>query len=208
MYVAFVDFRKAFDMVNRNAMWKILQQYGIHGNMYRILQAMYRNVTCCVQSRGQLSEYFLSTVGVKQGCNLSPLIFSCIINELAKNIINRGKHGVQLMSDSTQLFLLLFADDMVLLSDTPTGLQKQSSVLECTSGELGLSVNIDKTRVMVCRLGGHLARNEKWFFSGKQIHVVKQYEYLDFTFSSKLCTNNYNTIRLDRQSKGRPDAND
>jgi len=189
LYVAFVDFRKAFDSVNRSALWKILQGYDIRGNMYNILVSMYCSVKSCVRNNGDLTEYFACTSGVKQGCVLSPLLFSFVINSLASAVIENGKHGVQLKPDVTQLFMLMFADDVALISDTAIGLQNQLYTLCHVGRTLGLTVNTNKTRVVVFRLGGHLANHEKWYIDGQKVEVVNQYKYLGLVMSTKICTN-------------------
>ena len=66
--------------------------------------------------------------GLKQGEITSPLRFSLFINDLAADLIKNGKHGIQLLPDMIELFILLFADDIVLLSDTIVGLQNQLDV--------------------------------------------------------------------------------
>ena len=53
-----------------------------------------------------------------------------LINELANEILEKGKHGVSLDPAEIELFLLLFADDLTLLSSTVTGLQNQLNVLQ------------------------------------------------------------------------------
>ena len=98
---------------------------------------------------------------MKQGCILSPLLFSFAINSLTSAVIDNGKHGVQLKPDVTQLIMLMFADDVALISDTAIGLQNQLSTLCHVGSTLGLTVNTNETRVVVFRLGGHLANHEK-----------------------------------------------
>ena len=80
-----------------------------------------------------MSECFECHLGVKQGCLLSPLIFSLLISEVANFSRKNGKHGIQLIPGQDEIFLLLFADDIVLLSSTPTGLQNQINSLEKAS---------------------------------------------------------------------------
>ena len=61
------------------------------------------------------------------------------------------------------MFLLLFADDIVLLSSTPSGLQNQIDSLEKVSQSLGLTVNLDKTKMMVFRARLHNTSIEPTF---------------------------------------------
>ena len=82
------------------------------------------------------------------------------IIELTKDIIDSGKHGIQIAPDLIEWLILLFADDVVLLSDSVFGLQTQLNVLFNTAKRLDLIVNLDKSNIVVFRNGGHLALNE------------------------------------------------
>eukprot|EP00745_Piridium_sociabile_P026381 TRINITY_DN42111_c0_g1_i2.p2 TRINITY_DN42111_c0_g1~~TRINITY_DN42111_c0_g1_i2.p2 ORF type:complete len:140 (+),score=5.89 TRINITY_DN42111_c0_g1_i2:195-614(+) len=100
-----------------------------------------------------------------------------------------GKHGIQLIPGAVELFLLLFADDVVLLSSTVHGLQTQLNNLRREANKLRLTVNLTKTNVMVFRKGGHLSRREKWFYGSEEISVTNQYKYLGLIFTTKLSVN-------------------
>ena len=123
---------------------------------------------------------------MKQGCLFSPLIFSLLISEVADFVRRNGKHGIQLLPGHDEICSLLFADDIVLVSSTPSGLQNQINSLEKASKSLGLTVNLDKTKVMVFRKGGHIAAGEKWFLYGKELEIVNRYKYLGYTLTTKL----------------------
>eukprot|EP00745_Piridium_sociabile_P040619 TRINITY_DN784_c0_g2_i2.p1 TRINITY_DN784_c0_g2~~TRINITY_DN784_c0_g2_i2.p1 ORF type:complete len:579 (+),score=61.48 TRINITY_DN784_c0_g2_i2:324-2060(+) len=97
LYVAFVDFRKAFDSVNRNALWHVLRKNGINGKLYMALKGVYKSVLACVRVNGIYSDFFDCPNGVKQGCLLSPQMFSFFINELAMELSRKGRHGIQLI---------------------------------------------------------------------------------------------------------------
>ena len=191
LYVAFVDFRKAFDFVNRDALWHIIDKTGIRKNskMYNALRAMYKNVLSSVRCGNKgISDYFDCPLGVKQGCKMSPKLFTLFINELAKEVARNGKHGVQMIPNAVEIMLLLFADDLVLISQTPLGLQNQLNQLEIQTKRLGLIVNLEKTKIMVFRKGGHLSKFERWTFSGESVEVVNSYVYLGIELSTRLST--------------------
>ena len=84
LYVAFVDFQKAYDRVNRNVLWNVLFKTGIQGKMLKMLRAMYSTVQACVMcnTKNGYSDYFQCLQGLKQGCIASPVLFSLLINEL------------------------------------------------------------------------------------------------------------------------------
>ena len=133
-----------------------------------------------------MSDFFKCHLGVKRGCLLSPLIFSLLISEVANFIRKNGKHGIQLIPGQDEIFLLLFADDIVSLFSTPTGLQNQINSLEKASSSLGLVVNLEKTKVMVFRKGGHIAATEEWFYRHTEIEIVNSYRYRGYTLTTKL----------------------
>ena len=87
LYVAFVDFRKAHDSVNRNILWDVLRRAGAVGKMLRALRAMYSSVVASVRvEAGCTTEEFSCPVGLKLSECSSPLLFSFFINELATTI--------------------------------------------------------------------------------------------------------------------------
>jgi hypothetical protein len=194
MYVAFVDFHKAFDSVNHELLLKAIYHGGVNGKFFSTLKAMYSSLISCVRSENEYTDYFDCPVGVRQGCGLSPTLFSMYINQLANHINETGIHGVQMLPAFLELFILLFADDLVLLSTTPGGLQAQINSLQQCCNKLKLKVNKDKTKVMVFRKGGFLGKKEKWFYEGRELEVVNSYCYLGYTFTTmlsvKLGTNN------------------
>ena len=75
----FVDFRKAFDSVNHDLLWNKLNR--INGNFLHSLQAMYNGFQCAVEVNNKCTPYFSVNCGVKQGCPLSPSLFSLFIND-------------------------------------------------------------------------------------------------------------------------------
>ena len=129
--------------------------------MYRALKGIYTSVSACVRDKCMYTDFFKCPRGVKQSCLLSPLMFSFFINELAVELSKNGKHGTQLIPGATEIFMLLFADDVILLSSTPAGFQNQLNHLKIEADRLHLTVNLDKTNILVFRMGGHLAARER-----------------------------------------------
>jgi len=79
--INFVDFKKAFDSIHRELLWKILKLYGIPKKYINVFKALYRNSSCCVRIREGLTGMFDIVSGVKQGCILSPFLFLMVILE-------------------------------------------------------------------------------------------------------------------------------
>ena len=130
-------------------------------------------------------NFFDCPVGVRQGCVLSPTIFSLLVNQLSIYITETGRHGIQLLSGLVELFIL-FADDVALLATTPYGLPNQLYSLKACCGRLQMEVNKDKTKDTVFQKGGYLTKHEKWYYDGRDIEVVNKYHYLGFALTTTL----------------------
>ena len=115
---------------------------------------MYNSLLSCIRANCKYSEFFECPVGVRQGCVLSPTLFSLFINQLANHVTAKGRHGIQLVPGVMELFILLCADDVALLSTTPTGLQNQLDCLKTCCQEMKMEVNKDKNKIMVFRKRG------------------------------------------------------
>ena len=152
--------------------------------MYKAIKSIYEVVKARVRSNNNVTEAFMCPRGLKQGDNCSPILFALFINELANDIIESGKHGVTLSPDFIQMFIMLFADDVVLLSTTVVGLQRQLNILYNTACRLNLTVNQDKSKIVIFRKGGYIAQRENWIYGGVPLEIVNQYKYLGIIFST------------------------
>ena len=189
LYVAFIDFKKAFDSVSRSSLKEVLREFNIPVKMAHMIESVYKSVIYCVKGSNGCTDYFDTKRGLKQGCNMSPQLFLYVASCITREVLMKGKHGIQLLPNGPCLYILLFADDIVLFSDTVTGLQNQLNVLDKSAAPFGLSVNIAKSNVMVFRKGGHLAKHEQWYIQGQKLQVCNEYKYLGLYFSTKLSTN-------------------
>ena len=186
LYAAFIDFRKAFDTVHREQLWDILNKIGVSTKMLKMLKAMYSSVKAMVKHGFEKSSEINCPRGVRQGCLLSPLLFSLLVAEIAYQVAEGGRAGYQLVPGAQEIFALLFADDMVLLSLTPIGLQTQINNLKRAAEAIGLIVNLEKSKILVYRKGGFLGKQEKWFFGNEKMEVLNSYKYLGYTMTTKL----------------------
>lgn len=125
---------------------------------------------------------FNSNVGLFQGEITSPILFSLFLNDIENELQNSTDAGLSL--DQISIYLLLFADDAVLISETKEGLQETLNNLVQYCRKWNLTVNIDKTKIVVFRKRGVLSQNYTWSYEGKHIDVVNNFNYLGLVLSS------------------------
>ena len=80
-----MDFEKAFDSLDREAMWRILLHYGIPNKIINMLKVQYQGFTCQVLHGGTMTELIEVKAGVRQGCLLSPLLFLVVLDWVSMN---------------------------------------------------------------------------------------------------------------------------
>ena len=138
-FVCYVDLKKAFDNVNRVDLWyKLEQLFGLDGKFLKVLKGMYAEVLSCVQVNDNITDWFSVEKGVKQGCILSPMLFSMFINDLAHYI---NSLGTGIVCGDVRLAILLFADDIALMAESEVELQKLLDGLSAWCFKLNCQIN-------------------------------------------------------------------
>ena len=177
LFTCFVDIRKAFDSVPRSKLfYTLVKEYNIGGNFLAILQQIYNGNKIYIKLADGLVEPFETTVGVKQGCVFSPILFNLYINKIC-SIFDQSCDPVQL--NNMNLNCLLWADDLFLVSKTARGLQNSINKMHQFYSSVGLEVNIKKTKVMVFNKSGRKLENIFEFkLDGKCLEITDEYQYL------------------------------
>ena len=94
MIMVCVDLEKAYDNVNREMMWKVLEDYGIRGSLVKAVRSMYVNCEACVKVQGGTSDWFKVEQGVRQGCVMSPWLFNVYMDHILREAKERFSGGV------------------------------------------------------------------------------------------------------------------
>ena len=194
LYCSFIDYKKAFDSVNRSALWLKLLENNIDGKILKVIHNIYDKAKSQVKVNNKLSDTFVSLLGVRQGENLSPILFSIFLNDLVtfmskdceelsllSNIVNE-----QLSDDTIEVFLklylLLYADDTVIFSETPDGLQKALNCMYNYCNQWHLTVNPDKTKIVVFSKG-KIRRKPVFYYNDLPLEAVDDFSYLGVKFN-------------------------
>ena len=141
LYCCYIDYSKAFDTVSRSELWSKLLRYNVSGNIFRVVYNMYKSAKSCVSMNGFLTDNFSCLIGVRQGENLSPLLFSLYLNDLQDFLQDAHMGLTQInnvaattlddnLCDLLKLHILLYADDTVLLAESPKDLQNSIKLME------------------------------------------------------------------------------
>jgi len=94
VYINFIDFKKAFDMIDRSTLWRKMMHYWIPLKIVSITRSLYNGMTCQVIHNNDLSSPFTVTTGVRQGCLLSPMFFLLVVDWVLNQTMDQPR-GLQ-----------------------------------------------------------------------------------------------------------------
>ena len=192
-FLAFIDYKKAFDSVDRNLLLYKLSEMGISGNFYDAISAMFRNPKSRVILNEYSTEYFDCPIGVKQGDCISATLFAIFINDLAVQIkesnigIDLSKHIDTNLNNISQdaLFvnILLYADDIVCMAESEIDLQQLLDIVESWCRKWRLEVNLTKTNILHVRPKRRQQSRFMFLFNHRPVEYCKYYRYLGATIN-------------------------
>ena len=195
LFACFVDFQKAFDSVWRTRLFYQLIKYGMNTETIKLIKDMYEKTSICLKLNGLLTPPFRTYRGVRQGCSLSPKLFNILINDIPQ-IFDDSCSPVNL--GSTKLNCLMYADDLVILSTSETGLQECLNRLHKYTTDFHLSINMKKTKIIAFYKNGHIPKS--LFYLGDQVvEKTKSYKYLGSIITN---TGNFNLNEINLKKKG------
>ena len=198
LYTCFVDFKKAYDTVWRDGLFHKLLASGAGPKFVRMLRNIYSSSLLAVKMPGGRSSIFPSNVGLKQGCNMSPLLFNLFVNDFLAEISMPFTHSPFLKD--VPVNGLMYADDLVLISNSRDGLQNLLDILHDFTESWFLKVNKSKTKTMCfsrvkCDPLGQLR------FGPDLIESTKSYCYLGTTITENGSLNEAAHILHDKSIK-------
>ena len=179
LYCIFIDYERAFDSIIRDALW--LKLIGISSKMIVMIKAIYKDVKSCVKlsTNMEMSQFFNVSVGLKQEELLSPLLFILFINDIFSCI--NVNSLVEKDLNELCMYLMLFADDIVLFTTDPVSLEAQIDNIYQYSLRWGLEINVKKTKLCIFekRKQNH---GTEFLIENQKIDIVDNFTYLGINF--------------------------
>ena len=186
LVITFIDFKKAFDYINRSRMIKILQAYGVSEIVADLISVMYDGTTAAVRTNDGTSNTFDINAGVLQGDTLAPFLFVWVVDYILRRAVEETGVGYTLTKRNgsreaeVKICDLDFADDVALLTNSISDAQILLTAVEKYAAEVGLFLNPKKTEIMISTGGQKpdLAAERVVSADGSVIKVVDDFKYL------------------------------
>ena len=176
VYCCFLDASKAYDRVSHKTLFNMLVKRNIPLIFIRVLAYWYRHQTLAVKWGHCISDYFFVSNGVRQGSVLSPYLFCVYVDKISEKL---NALGIGCKVSNLIINHLFYADDLVLISPSSSGLQTLLDVCKSCSIDLDILFNESKCKVMIFK--SVLFRNclNPAFYLGEHVLVeCLSYKYL------------------------------
>ena len=147
LYICFIDYKKAFDNVDHNILWKELRHLGVPEHLIILMERLYEGQQATVRTDFGETEPFLIGKGVRQGCILSPYLYN-LYSEIIMRNAGLDKMEIGLRIGGRLVNNDRFADDITLISTAKSGLIQLLRSVKQESEKYGLYLNLGKTKVM------------------------------------------------------------
>ena len=216
LYTTFVDLTKAFDIVSRDRLWKIMGKFGCPSTFIAVVCQCHDGRMAQVLDDGEPSEAFPVTNGVKQGCVLAPTLFSLMFSAILTDAFRESKPGINIKFRTdgklfnpmrlqaatkvkeTVLRDFLFTDDCALNASDEQEMQAEMDSFSAACNNLGLTISTKKIEVMFQPAPGNQYHKRQITVNGQTLQVVETFTYLGSTLS---CTANIDAEINNRISK-------
>lgn len=177
LHMLFVDFRQAYDSINREVLWQALDELLIPGKYIQLIRSCYAETHCVIRVNGQYSQPFEVKNGLRQGDPLAPLLFNLALEWIMRKV--RAPPPMQLVGNQS---VLAFADDVVILGNTVNEMSNTAKSFIRAGELIGLKVNEGKTKYM------HLSKDKIPFLNPIKIdhftfQAVASFRYLGSTLT-------------------------
>ena len=147
IYFCFIDYAKAFDCVDHNKLWKILQEMGIPDHLTCLLRNLYAGQEATVRTGHGTTDWFQIRKGVRQGCILLPCLFYLYAEYIMRNAgLEETQAGIKIAGRNINN--LRYADDTTLREESEEELKSLLMKVKEESEKVGLKLNIEKIKII------------------------------------------------------------
>lgn len=174
VYACFIDFTKAFDRVEHTKLIQILKEVDIDSKDIQIIINLYWNQTAYVNIEGNKTENVKIKKGVRQGCVHSPTLFNIYSENIFQEAPKDSPEGIIINGENINNFR--YADDTVIVANSPEELQTLLTKINATCEEYGISINISKTKYMT--ISKNALPPAVLTINNQIIEQVQKYNYL------------------------------
>ena len=195
LYTCFVDFQKAFHSVWRLGLVYKLIKLGASPDLIKLTKNMCDQTSQALKINNGLTRSFSTYRGVRQGCTLSPKLFNLFVNELHQ-IFDDNCHPA--LTGNHRFNCLMYADDLIILSESATGLQSCLDKLKEYLVKWDLNLNLKKKKIMRFSKGGK-NNNIPFFFNDNIVKQATEYKYLGTIITD---TGNFRLNKTNLKRKG------
>ena len=116
MLAAYVDLKKAFDLVHREALWDVLRLRGIPAGIIGLLFGLYYGIESAVKYGWDVSSLFPVYTGVRQGCVIAPSLFNTCMDKVLSTVVDQSHCGASV--SNTNITDFVFADNAVIFTES------------------------------------------------------------------------------------------
>ena len=167
------DFKMAFDRVWHAARWATMRLYNTNTNLINVIQNLYDKAASAVCFNGSKGDWFRTTVGVRQGCLLSPTLFNIFLERIMADALEDHKSTVRI--GGRTISNLHFADDVDGLAGSGLELANLVERLDKTFTAHGMQISTEKTKLMTNNTNG-ISSNIR--VNGEKLETVQSFKYL------------------------------
>ena len=147
IYFCFIDYAKAFDCVDHNKLWKILEEMGLPDHLTCLLRNLYAGQEATVRNGHGTTDWFQTGKGVCQGCILSPCLFNFYAEYIMRQAgLEEAQAGIKIAGRNINN--LRYANDTTLMAESEEELKSLLMKVKEESEKVGLKLNIQKTKIM------------------------------------------------------------
>ena len=172
IYHVFIDFKKAFDRVWHEALWATMKKFNISGKLIETIQSLYENAMSAVLVQGTTGEWFHTSVGVRQGCLLSPTLFNIFLEGIIIHALENFNGTISI--GGRKITNLRFADDIDGITGEEDELTELVHNLDTAAEKFGMEISAEKTKIMTNN--GTLQRDIT--IQGQKLETVNHFKYL------------------------------